>query len=106
MLYLIAIIGGLIFLGMAILVGVNKNISIIPAIDDAKLKLIKKKDKVATDFGAHYLFISLACFFTAVISYFAAKVGMYIGLGVIVIATLFYSSLSNSINDKINRNIY
>lgn len=56
MLYILTIIGGVIFLVLAFLVEVNKNISLIAVMTEAKLKQIKKKDRVAIDFGVHYFF--------------------------------------------------
>lgn len=106
MLYVLTIGGGVVFLILAFLVGINENISLIPAMTEGKVKQVKRKKKVAIDFGVHYLFIALACFATAALSIFVGKVGLYIGLGLVVIAAFAYSALSSSINDKLRRNIY
>ncbi|WP_217078089.1 hypothetical protein [Clostridium baratii] len=106
MLYILTIIGGVIFLVLAFLVGVNKNISLISVMTEAKLKQIKKKDRVAIDFGAHYFFISLACFLTSGLTALFGRMGMYIGLVLVVVSAFAYSSLSSSVDDKIRRNKY
>lgn len=106
MLYILTIIGGVIFLVLAFLVGVNKNISLISVMTEAKLKQIKKKDRVAIDFGVHYFFISLACFLTSGLTALFGRMGMYIGLVLVVVSAFAYSSLSSSVDDKIRRNKY
>lgn len=106
MLYILTIIGGVIFLVLAFLVGVNKNISLISVMTEAKLKQIKKKDRVAIDFGVHYFFISLACFLTSGLTVLFGRMGMYIGLILVVVSAFAYSSLSSSVDDKIRRNKY
>lgn len=106
MLYILTIIGGVIFLVLAFLVGVNKNISLISVMTEAKLKQIKKKDRVAIDFGVHYLFISLAYFLTSGLTALFGRMGMYIGLVLVVVSAFAYSSLSSSVDDKIRRNKY
>lgn len=100
-----AIIGlGLLMFGLRI--KVSKKIDSISFINEERLRKIKNRDKVASDFGNGMILLAIACFVCAGLIYFAGRVGSFIGLILIIIASTRWSSLNSSIDEKIKRKEY
>ena len=83
-----------------------KKIDSISSINEERLRKIKNKDKVASDFGNGMILLAIACFACAGLIYFAGRVGSFIGLILIIIAATKWSSLNSSIDEKIKRKEY
>lgn len=106
MIYIVMVILGCFTSVLAYRIGVKQNINLIPSVDEKILKKIKKKKVMANEFGFALLLISLACFATAILTYFFDRVGMYCGAVAIVLTALNWASIQKEIEVKIARKKY
>lgn len=84
----------------------KKSISSIPAINDERLKKIKKIDKVCDDFGNRLFGLAILALITAVATYFFGNIGKWIGVVIFVLAVLNWNVFCGQIDEKIKKRIY
>ena len=97
---------GLILLLMGLRIKIKKKIDLVSSINEERLKKIRNIDKVANDFGNGMILLSIACFVTGGLTYFADRIGTFIGLVLIIISAARWNSLNSNIDEKIKRREY
>lgn len=84
----------------------KKSISSIPAINDERLKKIKRVDKVCNDFGNRLFGMATLAIIMAVATYFFGNVGKWIGVVLFVFSVLNWNVFCGQIDEKIKKRIY
>lgn len=103
--FILAILG-VVLIVYASIIKFKKNISIIPAVNEERIKKIKKVDKVADDFGNRAYMLAGSIIVLAVASKFFGNIGAIAGFIVVIVAAASWNSLSTSIDEKIKKREY
>ncbi|MCR6513893.1 MAG: hypothetical protein ACRDCB_14450 [Clostridium sp.] len=101
MIFLVSIGGFILFTILAFLVGVLKKINIAPSITEVQIKKVRKKDIFARDVSVHLFFLGVACLMPYLLGLLLGKVGTYVGLAILILGALLWSSFTGSIDRKI-----
>lgn len=103
------IVFGIVGLGLLIMglkIKNSKKIDLISSINEERRRKIKNVDKVANDFGNGMILLAISCFICGGLIYFAGRIGSFIGLVLIIIASVRWGNLNSSIDEKIKTKVY
>lgn len=106
MLSLAFILFGVGLIILASIVKYGKNTSFISALNEKRLKRIKKLDVLLNAYAKSLMLISVGCFTAAILINFSKVFGMIAGMIIILAGAVSLNSVTDNIDEKIKKGIY